>query len=207
MAEVSFAIQGDPGKVTLSAFVRAIQNELRVLGDLDAALSRKPKGSLHWFVTGLSCGSLAVTVESRSRDAERDVGPETVSAFVQGLDQIEQGGATPPYFSESIMEAVQKIVRMIGRDGAVGFEVATPLVEKTVTLSAKASANIEELIPTRYNDLGSVEGRMEQISIHGAPRFIVYHARTQKAVTCRFDRDQWLDTVKEALGYRVNVSG
>lgn len=59
----------------------------------------------------------------------------------------------------------------------------------------------------RQRSVGSVEGRLAMISIQGRSRFIVYHALTHKAVTCKFEAEKWLTKVKDALGRRVSVQG
>jgi hypothetical protein len=57
-----------------------------------------------------------------------------------------------------------------------------------------------------YRSIGSVEGRLEMVSIHHRPRFTVYHSRTNKAVRCDFAHED-LGTITAALGRRVVVSG
>ena len=53
--------------------------------------------------------------------------------------------------------------------------------------------------------VGSVEGRLETISVHKVNKFILYHALSNKAVTCVGNID--LETAKRALGHKVLVSG
>ncbi|MGH2370123.1 MAG: hypothetical protein ACRDI2_18255, partial [Chloroflexota bacterium] len=74
-------------------------------------------------------------------------------------------------------------------------------------VTARASAHIEQLLPIRRHSIGSIEGTIETISIHGMKRFVVYHSRTRKAVTCRFKSDEWIARAAEAMGQRVSVLG
>jgi len=206
MANVRLKIEGEPGKISLRVFLKGIESELSILMDLDAAISGEAKGTLDWVVTDLQIDSLVVEVGSVTRYDDRNLGPEVTKLFVSGLGQLEREGSTPPYFSDTTMVSARRMLRMIGRDGATGLEISR-LPGETVRLSARAATNIDHLLPSRYTSVGSVEGKLEMISIHGPARFVVYHARTYKAVNCRFERDRWLDTVKDALGQRVNVSG
>ncbi len=206
MATLRLQVLGEPRTITVGAFVSALEDWLKVLSDLDSAISGEPRGSLDWFVAELSTGSLAVEVESRSRLEDKNYGPDVAESFVTGIQQVEREGTSPPYLSEDGMRSMRHLVRLIGREGTSGF-VVTHLT-RTVEVSARASANIDQLIRVQQRSIGSVEGRLETISIHGKrPRFIVYHGPTRKAVTCRFDADRWLDTVKDGLGRRVNVKG
>jgi hypothetical protein len=66
---------------------------------------------------------------------------------------------------------------------------------------------MEQLVTVRYHALGAVEGTIETVSIHGGKRFVLYHSRTKKAVTCTFEDDEWLRQAADMLGRRVSVMG
>jgi hypothetical protein len=57
------------------------------------------------------------------------------------------------------------------------------------------------------SEFGSVEGKLETVSVHGKPRYVVYHGRTGKAVTCKIDGQQRLQGAIDLMGRRVNVAG
>lgn len=81
-------------------------------------------------------------------------------------------------------------------------------VERQVkaTISPEVVPDLGQLINVRFQEIGSVEGRLEMISIHRVPRFTVYHTITQRSIRCKFE-PKLLDLVKEALGRRVVISG
>lgn len=205
MTGVRVEIEGERGTISAAGFLEALRSSLRILAELDSGISGQPRGTLDWVITDLYTHSLGAELTPRSRLGERNVGPAVTAAFVGGMAQIEREGTTLPYLSEAGMRDVRRLLKLIGRDGAQGLVVAD--ARARVGLSARAAANVEELIPARHQALGSVDGVLEVISIHGPARFVIYHSRTRKAVTCRFDRQRWLEAVKEALGSRVNVAG
>jgi len=206
MANLRLQITGEPRNITVRGFVSAIENWMKVLDDLDSAISHEPQGSLDWFVVDLSMGSLAVEVESRSKVEDKNVGPDVAGAFLTGIQQVERAEASPPYLSELGMKSMRRLVRLVGREGAAGFTVTH--LDRRVEVSARASANIDQFIRVQQHSIGSVEGRLETISVHGRkPRFIVYHGLTRKAITCKFEGTEWLERAKDALGRRVNVLG
>ena len=176
-----------------------------MLEDLDSAISGESRGTLDWVISDLSMGSLVVELKSISRLEDRNVGPRVAVEFVRGLYQIEHEGTTPAYLSESGMQSARHLLKTFGKNGASGLVVAYQT--ERVELSARATANIDPLLKATARSIGSVEGRLETISVHRKPKFIIYHDRTRKAVTCRFDLDKWLEKVKEFLGQRVNVTG
>jgi hypothetical protein len=205
MAELTLTIQGTPGTVSLRAFLRAFESELQILSDLDSAISGKVQGSVEWVVTDLRLGSLAATVKPISRDDTLNVGPRVVQVFADGMRVIERDGYTPAYFSEESMRSARTLLKLIGRNGVSGYEIRTATAR--VTLTAQATVNVERLVPILARSVGSVEGRLEMVSLHSKPRFVVYHGFNRKAVTCKFNPEKWLEPVKAALGRRVNVSG
>lgn len=205
MATLRLEVRGERRDITVRGFLSALENWIRILGDLDSAISGEPQGSLDWFVRDLAMGSLSVEIESRSRIEDKNYGPDVADAFFTGVEHIEREGTSPPYLSEPGMERMRRLVRLIGREGTSGLLVTHH--SQVVEISARASANIDQLMRVQQRSIGSVEGKLETISVHGKPRFIVYHDLTRKAITCKFDSGRWLEPVKEALGRRVNVAG
>lgn len=207
LATVRLKLEGEPKSIPLRVFLTAIQNELKILSDLDTAISGEPNGTLDWFVTEMRVASLEVVTESRPKSDYRDIGPEVSKGIVASLEEIENRGATPPYLSHTGMQSVKRLLGTVGKGKASGLLMASPSENVQISVTSKASENVRQLLPIRYHSLGSVEGKIEMINIHGGSRFVVYDARTRRAITCKFDSKVWMDLVKNALGRRVNISG
>jgi hypothetical protein len=206
MATLRFEVKGELGSITLRGFLNAVESALRILGDYDAAISGKPKGTLDWIITDVSTGSLRIVTQSRSRLEDRNYGPEVAAKFIAGWSAIERQCVTPPYLSEQGMKQAKQLTRLIGREGMTGFVAASQT--DTVEITPQASANIEQLLKVRQCSIGSVEGKLETISIHGESRFIIYHHRTGKAVTCRVPQERLKTMIStEMLGRRIIASG
>ena len=207
MARLRFQVQGELGNITLAGFLDQINDHLRLLQDYDLAISRGQSASLEWLITDVSTGSLVVETEPRSLLVGKNFGPEVAKVYVDGWARIEHEGMSPPYLTEQGMEAARRIVRRIGKEGIEGIVVSGP--EQSVTISPEASARLDQLIPVKYRSLGSAEGTLETISIHGSPRFTIYHSRTKKAIRCDIPttESKLLGRAKEALGRRVYASG
>ncbi len=207
MATLRFQIKGEPGSVGYGAFLAALEDWLSILRDLDSGISGQPRGSLDWAVTDLSKGSLVIEIESKTKLADKNFGPQVAEVVVTGLERVERLGASPPYLSERGMGKARHLVRLIGRDGTTGFAVTH--LENTVDLTAQASVHLDQLMRVQQRSMGSVEGKLETISVHGRPRFVVYHGMTRKAVSCQIRSDEWLRVALNALESRkrVNVTG
>jgi len=203
MSMLRFRLKGSPGTITYPAFESALRHWQHIIADYDYAFSKSRKGASEWVIAELSAnGSLDVVAKRRVDSA--GIGVRVSHHTVSGLGQIEREGTTPPYISQAGMKNVQGLVKIIGSGGVAGMVVESETEEEE--LSAKASVNVDQLLPTSYTSVGSIEGRLEAISLHGKPKYVVYHDRTQRAISCRF-QPQDLEEVKAALGLRVNVFG
>jgi hypothetical protein len=205
MASLRFEIRGELGQLTLRSLHVAIDLNLRMLGDYDRGVSKQRRGTLEWVVANVSAGSVVFDVQSYSRVPNLDVGPAVVRHWEHGWKRIEEAGETPPYLTWSTMQKARQVTRLIGTDGVFGFVAAT--AEERTEVTARASAHMEQLVTVRHHALGSVEGVIETISIHGGKHFVVYDSRTNKAIACRFDDDEWLRMAAQHLGRRVAVLG
>ena len=165
-----------------------------------------PRGSLEWLVTDVSFGSLSIGIEPKSRVTDADYRSRVVESFVDGLVQIQREGTTPPFFSDYGLRKARGLARALDKDGARAVRVRDIQRETEAEITPDVSSKLSQLVNVRYKEIGSVEGRLEVISVHRQPRFTVYDAITQRAVRCRFE-SHLLEVVKRALGRRVIVSG
>ncbi|TAK22564.1 MAG: hypothetical protein EPO26_10940 [Chloroflexota bacterium] len=205
MATIRLILEGDPGNISFHSFVTVVNSSLKIVTELDAAISREHGGLLEWKISDLTAGSLIIEARSFSRADDRDPGPEVARAFVEGMRQIEVDGTTPPYLSQAGLTYAKRLIKVVGANGTRGLRISD--LQETVELTASARANVDDLLKVRRRGIGSIEGRLDTISVHGPPRFIVYESRTRKAITCRFDQTQLLEVAKAALGQRVYVAG
>ena len=53
---------------------------------------------------------------------------------------------------------------------------------------------------------GSVDGQLDVISVRMSAHFVIYEHASSNRIRCMFP-DEWMDTVKDLLGYRVIVEG
>jgi hypothetical protein len=155
-------------------------------------------------VTDLKTGSLEIEVRCETKLTNIDRSDDVIDSSIGGLRTLEETGLTPPYLSSYGLSNAKKLVKLIGNHGITGIELKNHTEE--VLLTSKASANIDLITRIKRQSIGSVEGRLESISVHRGSKFIVYHHITNKAITCNFN-ERLLDQVKDGLGRRVIASG
>lgn len=211
MAELNFEIQGSHGDITVTAFEKAVATAVLLLREFDAAVSGIQKESLSWYVDRLnSNGNLNIRFRSRVKvirgiKEAQDVSGRVLSSLLSGLDDLENKCSIPQYLSEYGMQTAARLTSLIGKNGTTGFQFAYE--NRSVAVTSRTSENIGKLLLTKRTAIGSVEGKLETINLHGTPRVQIYHAITKRAVTCRFDPALFMPQIKEFLGKRVIAFG
>src|SRR5258707_15811719 len=99
---------------------------------------------------------------------------------------LETLGISPPYLSDAGLRQIDTMFNVLQRNGARGYRATDIDAGRTIEVSSRAAEAVRSLIPVARQYLGSVDGRLETISIHRQQRFIIYHSRTNKGVTCHF---------------------
>jgi len=217
MAKLRFEINGKKGRVEFPTFTKATASFLALLNEIAGAVPSGADGRLSWYVDDLSAnGSLLVEVHSqvqkrtkRQKGQPRDFSPDVAQSLVDGLENVEVHGTSPPYLSQGGLEKMNRLLGLLERNGAKGFTAGIPGIDREVRVGKKAVKNIAKLLPEKRSEIGSIEGRIEAINIHGKSRFVVYDSITKKGVTCRVDDSPSvsIDDIKDALGRKVCVSG
>lgn len=210
MATLRIRIRGEVGQISPSSLTTVLNRSLEVLHDLDLRLSEEYGGSLRWVVAGVGEGSIYFDLGTRIKKGDRDFAVQVHDTYTNGLQIIKNQGITPPYFSEKNVSSIGQIVRSIGQDGMSAVEYSEPgQAEFATELTADLEPAIQKLTGISYHALGSIEGKVELVSIQKRTRrFNVTLERTSKAVTCTLPSDHDED-IMEAMKHhrRVLVKG
>lgn len=205
MSDFRLKIEGKEGSIAYDAFFNVLNYWFKILNDVDLAMSGSKNGSQEWFVTKLGTGSLVLEAEAEPKQDYPDIGQQIAAASINGLYALEEEGLTPPYLSFSGIGYAKKMLKLIGNHGIQAINLENQ--SASAVLTSRASANIDLITKVKRRSIGSVEGRLETISVHRTPKFLVYHHRTNKAIACVFNQNDLLEKVKEGLGRRVIAFG
>lgn len=202
----TFELHLEGPRVTLERLARSARAALALLREVDSEITRHAGGALEWVVEDLRSGSAHISAfpEVKHDNIPSNAVEKILDSVGQGLEEIESEARRPRYFTDSALEMARELTGALRDEGIIAVTIRTNGV--AVSLTTRLAANVDELISGKLKSIGSVEGRLETISLHGKEFFSVYEALTGKAVRCYFPR-KLLDRVKEALSKRVQVSG
>lgn len=176
-----------------------------LISEVDTELSPAGGRTLDLRITSLSYQSPArIGLVAEPRPNQKDNTPDVVRGCGEGLLLIEREATRPLVFNDDALEHLRNIGNFTG-NGVRHVRMTSPIIIGNPIVTRQTSAHVERILPHGYS-LGSVEGRLEGLNIHGQPTFVVYDAVTGRAVRCYFASEQ-LDAVKRAVGLKVIVSG
>lgn len=201
---VGFSLSG--AEIPVSTFISVAKQLADLLRELEAALTGKR--SLDWSIESLRMGSaeLAVRPKSQSQDV-LDSGDAVITSVLEGLAVVEDIARRPPHFTDQVLRQAKSLVNA-AKDDANGLAIfgGSEAKRRRVAVSRRLISHVDELIGTASVAFGSLEGRLEAVTIHGSVEFSIYDSITNRRVVCKCDRDA-LDLAIKHFGKRVSVSG
>ncbi len=215
MGQKIFLRVGTQDRITLSELIDALRNFLLALKDLDATITRDPRGSLIWDVVALEKNSpplVGVAPHQKPtfrKQGVQDYSNEVESQLIENARIFQTGTERTQFLSDSALKHLESLAKKTSRlgpmavfqsdNGASAPKNETPITSETLS-------NVKKLTSPRYSAFGSIKGSLDAISIHHDFEFRVWDENTRKPVRCKFSRDD-LERVKTLLGSRVTVLG
>lgn len=195
--------------IPVSTFIDAARDLYGILVELEKEISGSP--NLIWSISELSSSSASLqTIPYLSREDDTDNREKIVSVFVHGMARIAYNPIQPDYFSDEALIRAKHLANLL--NGNVDrIEIRGTIQGKLsdhISITQRIAAHVDELIGVRRVSLGSVEGKLELISIHGGTYFNIYDQLTGRRVKCICDREV-LDKLTDHrnLGRRILVYG
>lgn len=210
MARLHLTIKGELGNIALDSLTLMLDKSRSILRSLDRAVSGRETDTMKWVVVGLNEGnSGTIALRSRVIAGDVDFGVQVGSRYIEGIERIETQGRAPPEYDLEMLEDLRAMTRAFGQDGVDALNVSMPDHNREAVLSRTTGAKLQRLTGVHYKTIGSVEGRVEVVSLHKGNRyFTVSHAVTNRAIRCSLPEGRE-EAVIEALRRkrRVVVSG
>ncbi|HUY34258.1 MAG TPA: hypothetical protein VMV69_16040 [Pirellulales bacterium] len=148
-------------------------------------------------IADLRVGSAVIEAEPIPEFA--DAGPAVAELYQNTIDAIQDYQPLDPRIDFRTISAFNLFSGIAMKPG-----VAISIGRTTITRAY--SERIAGLLEPESTSMGSVNGRLESVSIHGAPKFVLYPPVRGEQIECIFDRSD-LPAVAQALGQDVAVYG
>ncbi|MGH6876369.1 MAG: hypothetical protein ACREHV_03210 [Rhizomicrobium sp.] len=205
MTQIRLQLHGERGQITADALVAALQRTLGVLHELDRTSRGADSRRGRWRISEVWNGSIGLALEPSS-----DVHPEVPTRLMDGLAVLERRPELPPWFSESAIENVQRMGRILKDPGVSGIGLAAVTANGSET-EAQVTQEIVEHAAEAFQGTdqasGSVAGVLDVVNLRRGQRTVsLYDAEERHAVRCTFP-ENLLETVRHYLGAQVRAAG
>lgn len=203
MPETPITLTVDADELSPQSLGEVLRAFMGLLAEVDAELSDNAQPTLSWRLTALSYNTpLTVSMVGSPRRGHRDNGPTVVRRCIRA-SRVLVNGDRPAEFNDDALRHIRRLVTVSG--DIQGVRVSSEIVQENARMTRSEATTIDRVLPFGYS-IGSIEGRLESINIHGTPQFTVYDAVTGRPVRCYFSESD-LARVSIAIGRKVTVSG
>jgi hypothetical protein len=204
MARMTLRLDGDA--IVLERFQVAVQAFVTLLTVVDRSFHHGTR-TVRWRLAELSYASPAMI----AADSTDDPAALLHGVILDGVEALEQAGRIPTELSDDAMEQISALGALRGHGGILGIELQAMNGRpgqgaRVARVTQRSVATVQDALAGKFTALGSVEGRLEGINIHGRRYFNIYEPVHGKRVRCIFPESMFAEA-KDSLGFRVLVSG
>jgi hypothetical protein len=191
--------------ITLGHLIEAQERFLSLIREVAGGVVGN-KEDVRWIVEDVEANSLdlALRASPARESVPKALMADVVSAVARGLERIEREAYRPPYFSDAALQQAHELARLRGR-GVTRIQVKAAVAEATVT--TRTVANVEEVVGQTITAIGTIEGTLEAVTVHGDRVFYVYDPLTGHKTRCDFGYRIPAAQVGQAVEHRVAVTG
>lgn len=194
--KVSLRVLVDKSNLPLNFYART-SNDLR---DLLLVIEKTRFGGdtkAGWIV---DTNQLDITASANGRASGELL--DIITDVYEGFKAIEESKEDLLAISDESKQLIRRIIGRIKRTAPAHIEA---IGHKPITIEPERVLTVPRHTE-RYSAWSSIDGKLDMISVRRQPYFVIYEHVTEHRVRCTFP-DDWLDRVKDYLGYRVIAEG
>ena len=201
---IGLHLEGD--EVLAKTFVHTAQCLLDILSEVGRSVSGGQ--NLEWRLSELSLGSARLAMQPNSGAAREHHAAAAISRTISGLAELAETAQRPAHFTHKALRRARTLGSLAAtapervRASSSGRSVAA----RTCSITTELATHAHRVMRTPPPEIGSIDGILEAVSIHGQVAFAVQDPLTGDRVDCRCDRPT-LDRAVPHLGKRVFVRG
>lgn len=201
----------ESGPVLMAAdFLSSANNLLRLLSEVDIALSPSLVRTSDWSVMELSRTSPAVLLlEPEVREGQLDNRRAIVDTVMEGISDLKEKDMRPRYFSDQALASARDLV-----SGERVHKVEVFTASTCIVWTEAIAANVREILHPGREMIGSIDGFLEAMNSHRGFVFGLYEPVLTSRIDCELDPDLDAETITllkkhvyDLYEKRVRISG
>ena len=200
---LGFSLSGET--VSVESFIAVAEKLTDLLRELEMSVTGGHR--LKWHIADLRTGSAHLAIAPVTQSSERADGASLlIDAALEGMAIVESSPQRPPHFTDQALRHAKELTK--AANGAANrLSIFGGGAEpRQVAVSKRLVAHVDELIGTKSVALGSLEGRLEALTVHGSIAFSIYDSISNRRISCGCSREMLNAAIKH-FDKRVSVSG
>ncbi len=202
-SDIKFYISNKSARVSAEAFILGANKLLKILIEVETALSDKDKAMLDWEIHDLHKSSAAIEFAAISKELLPYSGYDVANKVINGLRLLEKEARRPKYFTDDALAAAKDLAFLVGKKTE---KVTISSKNNVIDLTLHVAANVNKILEPPTEENGTIEGTLKMLSTAKNWYFNVYDSVTGVAVSCYFDEELLLKAAT-SINRRVSVSG
>ena len=198
------ALELDADLVSAGDFLSCADAFVSLLREITSTV-HNTKSADAWYVN-VQEGSQVVNVIPNADRIPYGVSAEIIRVTVDGFRALEQAAEFPREFSDRAVGFARKLSRISTRGDNKRFPVRIIDKQRVTSIGRDIFNNSSALLDWKYEDLGTVEGALEAISVHGHYEFRIFEPIWSRSIKCLVD-DDMLELAISMFRHRVEVNG
>jgi hypothetical protein len=193
--QIEIKIEGR--KLTAEKFRSAVGAFFDLIENVSAELG-KPK--MEWLVE-VDHGSAIIR-------AHAEFGDEITAAIGKGIESLQSGSREyPQFFNHEAISAARDLGRLIDVEGEYVSSVYLRNGSAPVEITSQISATADDLLGSKHEEMGSVEGKIEIISDRKGFKCSIFDPLYDRSIVCHFDNTEVEDKAYRAFKKRALARG
>lgn len=198
------ALELDAELVGAEDFLSCAEAFLSLLKEITAKIHKAvPQDG--WYIT-VQEGSQVINAAPNQSRISQGVAGEIIGVMVHGFLALHENAEFPNEFTEKAVEYARRLSRITMRTGEKRFPVRIIDKQRAFAVSRRVFTNASALLDWKYEDLGTVEGALEAVSVHGHYEFRIYEPVWSRSVKCLIS-EEMLEEALSLFRHRVEVRG
>lgn len=205
---VGIRIAPNDDLIVVADFLEAANNLVRLVSEVDAALSGQFARTVDWAIRRLSYASPALLeLEPIVKEGQPDNRAQITGAIVRGLEALKTDASRPRYFSDQALNSARALALVLGERVASVEVFADDVV---VDCNESIATNVRIILRPGKEAPGSIDGHLQALNSHGEFRFALFEPVFGRRIDGRMARnadDSLKDQIIKLYEKRVRVSG
>ena len=200
--DTEITLELDEDEITVGEFTAALEHFIGLVKEVSKQVA--PRRHNPWLIK-LYAGSAGIGLYPRPGVMSQNETAIIRNSVIEGMEQLESG-VRPHVFTDKAIEHAKDISTVFKQRKKPTKVRIWSTNERAHSVKPEIEVTAGKLLEPKYEDIGSVEGRLEVLSGHGKLAVVVYDPIDERAIKCEVTAQQLEASLKSFLK-RVEVFG